>query len=143
MTALFSLTVFSSDPLVTFIPSAVQVRSKLFEDMATLTVSELEASLEKLNLNVPIPHFASADVLNKPLDLVRSYLADILSSLAEADRTAAYNSISLSNDPLHGDLTVVLPRLCPGAKAGELAKDLIKKVRIKLLSGGFWLLYSI
>ncbi|KAF2791990.1 Nucleotidylyl transferase [Melanomma pulvis-pyrius CBS 109.77] len=106
--------------------------------MATLTVSELETSLEKLDLNVPIPHFASADVLNKPLDLVRSYLADILSSLVEVDRTAAYNSISVSNDPLHGDFTVVLPKLCPGAKAGDLAKDLIKKFPQGSLFGLPW-----
>lgn len=95
--------------------------------MSTLTVSELEASLGKLGLDVPIPHFAAADVLNKPIDLVRSYFADILSNLIEADRTAAYNSISLSNDPSQGHLTVVLPRLCPGAKAVELADELTKK----------------
>jgi arginyl-tRNA synthetase len=98
--------------------------------MATLTTSKLETALQKLDLDVPIPRFTAADVLNKPLDLIRSYLADILVSLVEADRIAAYNSIALSNDPLHGDLTVVLPRLCPGTKAGGLANDLIKKVRV-------------
>jgi arginyl-tRNA synthetase len=96
--------------------------------MTTLTTSELETTLHTLGLDVPIPQFTAADVLNKPLDLVRSYLANILSNLVEADPVAAYNSISLSNNAEHGDLTVVLPRLCPGAKAGELAKDLIKKV---------------
>lgn len=98
--------------------------------MATLATSELEIALQKLDLDVPIPQFTAADVLNKPLDLIRSYLANILVSLVEADRIAAYNSIALSSDPLHGDLTVVLPRLCPGTKAGSLANDLIKKVRI-------------
>ncbi|KAF2707122.1 arginyl-tRNA synthetase [Pleomassaria siparia CBS 279.74] len=95
--------------------------------MTTLTIPELETALEKLELSIPIPQFAASDVLNRPLDLVRAYLADILSSLVDADRTAAYNSTSLSNDPLHGDITVVLPKLYPGAKFGELANDLIKK----------------
>jgi len=98
--------------------------------METDTIFGLEVALQKLNLEVPIPYFTAADVLNKPLDLLRSYLTDILVSLVEADRVAAYNSIALSSDPLHGDLTVVLPRLCPGIKAGGFANDLIKKVRV-------------
>ena len=96
--------------------------------MATLSLTELETALKGLDLATPVPHFDSADVLTKPLDLIRSYLADILSSLIDADRTAAYKSISLSNSSLHGDLTVVLPKLKPGCNAGELAADLIKKV---------------
>lgn len=98
--------------------------------MATDTVCGLEIALQKLGLEVPIPHFAAADVLNKPLDLLRSYLANILIDLIEADPIAAYNSITLSNNPLHGDLTVVLPKLCPGTKTGGLADDLTKKASI-------------
>lgn len=97
--------------------------------MVTPTLSDLEGSLEGLSLTTPVPQFASADVLNKPFDLLRSYLANILCSLVDCDRAAAYNSVQLSNDPLHGDLTVVLPRLLPGAKPIDFASDLIKKVR--------------
>jgi arginyl-tRNA synthetase len=98
--------------------------------MATLTASGLQDAIQNLDLEIPIPQFTGTDVLNKPLDIIRSYLASILISLIEADSIAAYNSIALSSDPLHGDLTVVLPRLCPGTKAGGLANDLIKKARI-------------
>jgi len=98
--------------------------------MATDTVCGLEIALQKLDLEVPIPYFTAADVLNKPLDLLRSYLANILIGLIDADPIAAYNSITLSSNPLHGDLTVVLPRLCPGTETGGLANDLIKKASI-------------
>jgi arginyl-tRNA synthetase len=97
--------------------------------MATLAISGLQDTLQHLDLEIPIPQFTGADVLNKPIDLIRSYLASILITLAEADPIAAYNSIALSSDPLHGDLTVVLPKLCPGTKAGGFASDLIKKAR--------------
>jgi arginyl-tRNA synthetase len=99
--------------------------------MATLHISDLERTLEGLRLETPIPHFDSAEVLSKPLDLCRSYLAEIFSSLVNSEPLVAYNSIQLSNDPLHGDFTVVLPKLCPGTKPKEaesLANDLIKKV---------------
>jgi arginyl-tRNA synthetase len=96
--------------------------------MATLNVSGLEQLLENLLLSTPVPQFDLSDVPHKPLDICRSYLADILSSLVNCEPTAAYSSVQLSNDPLHGDFTIVLPRLCPGAKAGELAHDIIKKV---------------
>lgn len=99
--------------------------------MATLHISELERILEGLKLETPIPRFDTAEVLLKPLDLCRSYLAEIFSSLVNSEPLTAYNSIQLSNDPLHGDFTVVLPKLCPGTKAKEaetVADNLIKKV---------------
>lgn len=97
--------------------------------MAELEIGKLEVALAALELSTPLPKFASADVLNQPLDIVRTYLADILSSLLDCNPSVAFSSIQLSNDPLHGDFTVVLPKLLPGSKAGELAADLIKKVR--------------
>ncbi|KAH7132009.1 arginyl-tRNA synthetase [Dendryphion nanum] len=95
--------------------------------MAALTVPDLEQALKALGLGVPIPKFTPADVINQPLDILRSYLADILCSLVECDHTAAFNSTKLSNDALHGDFTIVLPQLCPGSKPKELAPVLVKK----------------
>jgi arginyl-tRNA synthetase len=94
----------------------------------TTPVSTLGHSLEGLQLSTPVPEFASADIQNKPLDIIRSYLCEILCSLTQSEPKAAFDSIQLSNDPLHGDLTVVLPKLCPGSKAAELANDIITKV---------------
>jgi hypothetical protein len=58
--------------------------------MTTLTIADLEAFLGGLGLNMPIPHFSAANVLNKPLDIGRSYFADILCSLIDCDAKAAY-----------------------------------------------------
>src|SRR5262249_25410376 len=83
-------------------------------------ISGLEALLRGLGLNVPIPHFQSADVLNIPLDIGRSYFADILCSLIKCDATTAYNSIQLPNTIDNGDLAVILPRLSQGADSEAL-----------------------
>lgn len=96
--------------------------------MPTFTITELEDLLKGLDLQTPVPQFASSNVLSRPLDLCRSYLADLLCSLVDCNPTSAYSAVQLSGDPLHGDLTVVLPRLCPGRKAGEVAEEILDKV---------------
>jgi len=88
--------------------------------ITTANISGLEALLRGLGLNVPIQHFPSADVLNKPLDIGRSYFADILCSLIKCDATTAYNSIQLPNSIDNGDLAVILPRLSQGADSEAL-----------------------
>ena len=88
--------------------------------LTTTHISGLEALLRTLGLNVPIPSFSSADVLNIPLDIGRSYFADILRSLIECEATAAYNSVQLANSIDNGDLAVVLPRLSHGVDAEAL-----------------------
>jgi arginyl-tRNA synthetase len=95
--------------------------------MATLTITGLEALLGRLGLKLPIPHFAAADVLNKPLDIGRSYFADILRSLVECDAVIAYNSIQWPSDIFSGDLAVILPKLSHGTDHSALAIDLIQK----------------
>ncbi|KAF2474683.1 Nucleotidylyl transferase [Lindgomyces ingoldianus] len=95
--------------------------------MPTLSTADLESSLGGLDLNVPLPQFDAANVLDNPLDICRSYLAEILCSLIECDPTVAYNSIQPSNNLENGDLVIILPRLCPGAKVNELGFDLQKK----------------
>jgi arginyl-tRNA synthetase len=98
--------------------------------MATLTLADLEVLLQRLGLKVPIPAFEAADVLSKPLDIGRSYFADILHSLVDGDPKKAYSSILLPGDIFNGDLAVVLPKLKPGSKPAELGPDLMTKVRL-------------
>jgi hypothetical protein len=96
----------------------------------TLTITELELLLRRLGLKVPIPYFEAADVLNKPLDIGRCYLADILNSLIDGNskKGGAYSSILTPGDVFNGDLAVVLPKLKPGSKPNEVADSLITKV---------------
>jgi arginyl-tRNA synthetase len=99
--------------------------------MTTLTSPELEVLLGRLGLQVPIPRFEAAVVLNKPLDIGRCYYADILRSLVdgEVEPKNAYKSILSPGDVNNGDLVVILPKLRPGCKANVLGVDLITKVR--------------
>lgn len=98
--------------------------------MATCTLSDLENTLQSLSFKTPIPQFPSSAPLDRPVDLIRIYLADLLHAIIECEQTAAYSSIGLSTDPNHGDLTVTMPRLVPGAKgarAAEVANDILTR----------------
>jgi arginyl-tRNA synthetase len=96
--------------------------------MTTSTVTDLEALLERLGIKVPIPRFSAADVLKRPLDIGRSYLADIFCSLLECDPEVAYKSIHWPNDISSGDLAVILPKLSQGADSNAVGFDLRTKV---------------
>jgi arginyl-tRNA synthetase len=96
--------------------------------MTTLTITDLELLLARLGLKVPIPSFEAADVLNKPLDISRCYIAAILCSLVDGDPKKVYTSILSPGDPFNGDLAVVLPKLKPGSKAEVLGPDLLYRV---------------
>jgi arginyl-tRNA synthetase len=96
--------------------------------MATLDLGGLATRLEGLGLS-PIPQFPEAHVLNKPLDIGRSYLADILCSFIDRDPITAYNSIQWPNDIFTADLTIHLPKLSYGADPTALAIDLMQRVR--------------
>jgi arginyl-tRNA synthetase len=71
-----------------------------------------------------------AEVLANPLDVYRTYLAQVLADVVGCDIDAAYKSIQWPNNIFNGDLSVILPKLRPGAKADEVAIELMKKVRI-------------
>jgi arginyl-tRNA synthetase len=97
--------------------------------MATLTITGLEELLGGLGLKVPVPNFPTADIVNKPLDIGRTYLADILRDLVESNAAGAYNSISWPGDIYNGsDLAVILPKLSPGSNAADLALDVTQRV---------------
>jgi arginyl-tRNA synthetase len=97
-----------------------------FYNMPTVTTEGIEELLKDLGLK-PLPHVPGANTLNKPLDIGRAYLADILSSLVDCDNVAAYNSIQWPGGISSGDLAVILPKLSHGADPNVLAFDL--KVR--------------
>ncbi|KAF2489383.1 arginyl-tRNA synthetase [Lophium mytilinum] len=95
--------------------------------MSTSTITELETLLAELGLKTPIPQFPAADVLRKPLDIARCYLADVFSEISESDVENAYHSINGPNNIPMGDLAVVLPKLVHGADANVLAFELMQK----------------
>lgn len=98
--------------------------------MTTLDIPGLEERLASLDLNVPFHGLDTADVLTKPLDIWRIQLAKILGELVECNYETAYKAIQWPNNIYNGDLAVILPKLCQGRKAVEVAFDLLKKVRI-------------
>lgn len=96
--------------------------------MATLDLAGLGQALESINLG-GLPRVDSADVLYKPLDIPRTYLADILGSLSGCGAEAAYKSIQHPKNSDDGDFAVVLPKLSQGARnVRELGFDLTDRV---------------
>ena len=96
--------------------------------MATASLVGLQAFVAEIGLR-PIPHFAEADVLNSPIDIYHSYLAERLLALVECNPHLVYNSIQLSKTIDEGDLDIVLPKLkLDGIKPKELAAELLSKV---------------
>ncbi|KAH8692865.1 hypothetical protein BGW36DRAFT_430610 [Talaromyces proteolyticus] len=100
--------------------------------MTTLTLPELEAHLGGLGMNIPIPKFQAVEVLNRPLDIARAYLTDILSNLAECDPDVAYKSIYWPNNIFNGDLVVILPKLSRDADFKTVALRLTQKFKCPL-----------
>jgi arginyl-tRNA synthetase len=96
--------------------------------MATVSLSGLQTFVGEIGLD-PIPSFAAADVLNNPIDIYHSYLAEVFGALVECDPDLVYNSIQPAGTAGNGDLNIVLPRLkLPGASPKSLAIELLKKV---------------
>jgi hypothetical protein len=96
--------------------------------MATTSLPGLEAFVAELGLG-RVPSFAAADVLNDPMDLCHSYLAEYFQQLVGCDRGLVYKAIQPPNTIQDGDLDIVLPRLkLPGGSPKELAGELLKQV---------------
>jgi len=102
--------------------------------MSTSTLDGLQAQLSTLNVEIPIPSFDNTHVLVNPIDIYRSYLANILANFVERDRQLIYDSVQWTNNLVNGDLLLVIPKLrLNGAKPAEVAKDLSAKVRESLV----------
>ncbi len=94
--------------------------------MADTAVVELETLLGGLGLETPIPKIPTADVLAKPVDVYRSYLASLLAEPLGSDPCTVYEAIhSTTGDIALSDLAVILPRL-------KLSEDDIKSLPLEL-----------
>ena len=102
--------------------------------MSTTEIASLEAQLQKLAVSTPIPHYNAVDFLVNPVDIYRAYLADTVgSTLPNVDPQLVYDSIQWTNNPAHGDLIVVTPKLrLKGTKPAETAANLVSKVVLSL-----------
>lgn len=94
-------------------------------------IDGLEALLSGLGVDVPVPVFAQSDILRRPIDIYRSYLADTTSKVLGCDSGLAYEAIQSANIKDNSDLTLILPKLKWGI--GK-PKDLAKEAFIKFLS---------
>lgn len=99
----------------------------------TTDLQGLEALLQKLGAEVPIPHFediASYPLAN-PIDIYRLYLTHAFSKTIECDTKGIYHALQRTNVLAKGDLALVLPRLgLRGRKIDELASEITSKVRV-------------
>lgn len=98
--------------------------------MSTLHADGLAQLLQTLSVGDATFSFdpAPGDVLANPLDACRSVLAGLLASLLGCDVQAAYNAIQWPNNIFNGDLSITLPKLCPGRKPDETSAELVNKV---------------
>lgn len=99
--------------------------------MATLTQVGLTQLLEGLSISAPISENIDAAVLTNPLDLCRTTLAELLAGLVDCDIQTAYKSIQWPNNIFNGDISVTVPKLCPGRKPAELSAQLVDKVGLE------------
>jgi arginyl-tRNA synthetase len=104
--------------------------------MSTLSLAGLESLLQTLDLGTPLPAFAETDVLNDPLDISRSYLADIVREIVQCNSEQAFNAVQLPNtvDPFAGDLTIILPKLARevGVEVKDLEQNISKQVKLSI-----------
>lgn len=92
-------------------------------------IDGLEALLSGLGVDVPVPVFAQSDILRRPIDIYRSYLADTTSKVLGCDSGLAYEAIQSANIKDNSDLTLILPKLKWGiGKPKDLAKEAFIKV---------------
>ncbi len=96
----------------------------------TRKMKRLETQLEKLIVHVPVPSYGAAQILENPIDIYRSYLANILEPMLKDARSQnVYDSIQYTNRLSHGDLIIVIPRLqLKRSNPIEVAKDLASQV---------------
>ncbi|KAI0179710.1 arginyl-tRNA synthetase [Hypoxylon sp. FL1284] len=97
--------------------------------MTTSSRVGLEALLEALGVAAPVPDFAQSDILNRPIDIYRSYLADTASKALGCEGTLAYEAVQSANIKDNSDLTLILPKLkWRSDKPKELAQEAFIKV---------------
>lgn len=100
--------------------------------MSTLDPAGLTQLLENLSISAPGSGVVAANTLSNPLDLCRTTLAELLAGLVDCDVQTAWRSIQWPNNIFNGDLSVTVPKLCPGRKPAESSSQLIDKVRAQV-----------
>lgn len=96
--------------------------------MSTLDQAGLAHLLRALSIEAPQSQPVGAKYLRNPLDLCRATLAEILCKLIDCDIQVAYDSIQWPNNISNGDLSVTIPKLCPGRKPAEASAHLVDQV---------------
>lgn len=96
--------------------------------MTTLDHASLAGLLQNLSIGTLEPYPVGTRVLRNPLDVLRTTLAKLLSELVGCDLQTAYNSIQWPNNIFNGDLSVTIPKLCPGRKPAEASAHLVDTV---------------
>ncbi|KAL1646663.1 hypothetical protein SLS61_007737 [Didymella pomorum] len=90
-------------------------------------IAGLAQLLKGMAISTPAAHGVSAAPASNPLDLCRSVLAELLAELVDCNAQTAYRSIQWPNNIFNGDLSVTVPKLCPGRKPAELSSQLVDK----------------
>ncbi|WEW61467.1 arginyl-tRNA synthetase [Emydomyces testavorans] len=99
--------------------------------MATLTHQGI---LQILGGEIPVPDFPAVNIVDNPVDIYRSFLADTVQRLTGCDKDAAYDAIQRTSSANNGDLVLVVPRLrVKGVKPNDLAGQIISKFPISSL----------
>ncbi|KAJ2905743.1 arginine-tRNA ligase [Zalerion maritima] len=97
--------------------------------MATTEIAGLTSLLENLGLSAPVPTYPEAQILENPLDIGRSYLAEILRSLVGVEDGIAYKAITWPNNIYNGDFSVPLPKLSHEKTPKDLASEITSKYK--------------
>lgn len=100
-----------------------------FCTMTTFSIDGLEAILRSLGVAVPVPRFPQSDILRKPIDIYKSYLASTASEVLGCQAGLAYEAIQSANIKDNSDLTLVLPKL---KWRSQTPRDLAKGAFIKV-----------
>ncbi|KAI1137692.1 arginyl-tRNA synthetase [Hypoxylon sp. FL0543] len=96
--------------------------------MATCSVSGIEALLGEIGVGTPMPRFTQSDILRKPVDVYRNYLARTTSEVLSCNADLAYEAVQSANIKDNSDLTLVLPKLkLRSDKQKDLARELFAK----------------
>ncbi|KAI1411949.1 arginyl-tRNA synthetase [Hypoxylon sp. FL1857] len=92
--------------------------------MATRSLGGIEALLKELGVYTNMPPFTQSDILRKPIDIYRNYLANTASEVLDCNAGLAYEAVQSANIKDNSDLTLVLPKLKLGsAKPKDLARE--------------------
>ncbi|EZF29010.1 arginine-tRNA ligase [Trichophyton interdigitale H6] len=96
--------------------------------MASTSIQGLETLLQALEVSTPVPQFLHANVLSAPVDIYRSYIAEIIQKLVECDEDTAYDAVQWANASTNADLMFITARLkLKGVNPKQLAEDIASK----------------